>query len=111
LAEQEWCELSTTSMEDGTLDGDKRTNFMYVASRNSSDHLAYQRDLVFLAKLAMKIDEENLVFDLGKCIARDLHFRVESASSSLFNMLSLPRKQRQKFWTITSSPETRRLYG
>jgi hypothetical protein len=36
-----------------------------VASRTSSDHLAYHRDLVMLLKLGMRIREHGLALDLG----------------------------------------------
>jgi len=44
---------------------DRRTNFFYVASRASSCHLAYHRDLPLLLTLSMVIEEYSLALDLG----------------------------------------------
>jgi hypothetical protein len=43
------------------------SNFLTVASKASSDHLAYYRDLCFLLNQAMKIGEDSLVLDLSTC--------------------------------------------
>lgn len=59
---KEWCELSTID----PLDQRRWRNFMCVASRSSSDHLAYFRDLPFLLKLASLANDDHLVFDLCK---------------------------------------------
>lgn len=45
---------------------DRRSNFLSVASRASSHHLVYNRDLLFLLNLSMKIKEHGLALDLGK---------------------------------------------
>ena len=44
---------------------DRRTNFFFVASRASSHHLAYHRDLPLLLTLSMEIKEHSLALDLG----------------------------------------------
>ena len=41
-------------------------NFYLVASRSSSDHLAYRRDLSTLLELSMTISEYSLALDIGK---------------------------------------------
>lgn len=41
-------------------------NFFRVASRASSDHLVYHRDLIMLLDMSMLIDERDLALDLGK---------------------------------------------
>ena len=56
----------------------KRKNFLSVASRNSSDHLSYHRDLVMLLGLSMASREYNLALELGK-----LHFVVPTILSFL----------------------------
>lgn len=58
----EWCELSANAREDAA----KWQNFLYVASRSSSHHLGYHRDLKFLLGLASTTGDDNLVFDLCK---------------------------------------------
>ena len=40
-------------------------NFVCVASRASSDHLSYRRDLAMLLDMSMKIHEHDLALDLG----------------------------------------------
>ena len=45
---------------------DRRTNFLFVASRASSHHLVYHRDLPLLLTLSMEIKEHSLALDLGK---------------------------------------------
>ena len=44
----------------------RRNNFLCVASLNSSDHLAYHRDLPMLLELSMKSNEHDLALDLGE---------------------------------------------
>ena len=44
----------------------RRNNFFSVASRSSSDHLAYHRDLVMLLRLSMASREYDLALELGK---------------------------------------------
>lgn len=64
---QEWCELSVKGLKNGLAEkSERRTNFFSVASRASSNHLAYHRDLLFLLTLSMEIKEHNLVLDLGE---------------------------------------------
>lgn len=66
---QEWCEISVKELvvSDGSEDKqDRRTNFFYVASRASSHHRAYHRDLPLLLTLSMEIKEHSLALDLGK---------------------------------------------
>ena len=58
---KEYCTLSVKSK-----DGKRRKNFLQVASRTSSDHLAYSRDLPFLLKLSMDAHEFDLALDLGE---------------------------------------------
>lgn len=65
---QEWCELSVNELvqANGLKEkDDRRKNFFYVASRASSHHLAYHRDLLLLLSLSMDIEENNLALDLG----------------------------------------------
>jgi hypothetical protein len=63
LPPQEWCEMS---VEGGEVDRKKRKNFLSVASRASSDHLVYERDLVVLLALSAKGHDRTLALDLGK---------------------------------------------
>lgn len=65
---QEWCILSLDASDTGITSGAKsrRQNFFSVASRSSSDHLAYHRDLVMLIKLSMANGEFDLALELGK---------------------------------------------
>jgi hypothetical protein len=66
---QEWCELSTSAANEGGTEEkirERKKQFFFVASRTSSDHLAYHRDLVMLLKLSMKIREHGLALDIGK---------------------------------------------
>jgi hypothetical protein len=51
------------------------SNFLSVASKASSDHLAYYRDLCFLLEQAMKIGEDSLVLDLSTCARRNFFIR------------------------------------
>jgi hypothetical protein len=65
---QEWCELSTTAASEGSTEDkirERRKHFLFVASRTSSDHLAYHRDLAMLLRLSMRIREHGLALDLG----------------------------------------------
>ena len=64
----DWCELSVEKLEDEAAKKPTEfiSNFLTVASRASSTHKAYQRDLVLLLKLSMRIDETDLVLDIGK---------------------------------------------
>lgn len=51
---------------EGWEDNERRKNFYKVASRTSSNHLAYTRDLKMLLQLSMSIEEYGLILDLGK---------------------------------------------
>jgi hypothetical protein len=51
---------------DTSNEKERKQNFLSVAARNSSDHLAYRRDLVMLLNLSMAIGERYLALDLGK---------------------------------------------
>lgn len=66
---QEWCEISVKDLVVATDETgakkDRRTNFFFVASRASSHHLAYYRDLPLLLTLSMEIKEHSLALDLG----------------------------------------------
>jgi hypothetical protein len=59
---------SGTSNEAKPTKPEHLQNFYKVASRASSDHLAYRRDLVMLLDLSMAISEHELALDLGKSI-------------------------------------------
>jgi hypothetical protein len=66
--QQEWCEWSI-GVKDGDnekRDQDKLQNFYRVASRTSSAHLAYRRDLPTLLEMSMGIKEYNLALELSK---------------------------------------------
>ncbi len=68
---KEWCECSI-GMKNG---GDQKPkpdglqNFYLVASRTSSAHLAYRRDLPTLLEMSMTIKEYNLALELSKLLA------------------------------------------
>lgn len=64
-----WCELSVRSILDTISSNDNstcRSNFLAVASRTSSYHLVYHRDLPFLLINSMEIKEFGLALDLSK---------------------------------------------
>ena len=66
---QEWCELSIKGMTTDRKPSDaatrfRRSNFFSVASRTSSDHLAFHRDKPMLLNLSMQIREHDLALDL-----------------------------------------------
>jgi hypothetical protein len=65
---QEWCELSIAEVQKIGVNRAQHhfSNFLSVASKASSDHLAYYRDLGFLLEQAMMIGEDSLVLDLSK---------------------------------------------
>lgn len=66
---QTWCELSVKEILDNSSVNDVssfRSNFMAVASRTSSYHLVYHRDLPFLLINGMEIKEFSLSLDLSK---------------------------------------------
>lgn len=70
---QQWCELSVRGSDNGSFKDrafDRLGNFYSVASRTSSDHLLYSRDLVFLLKLCTEINDSDLALDIGKSITR-----------------------------------------
>jgi hypothetical protein len=79
-SEQEWCERSVGKLPPSggkgqNADNDvkkRKDNFFFVASRASSHHLVYRRDLVLLLNLSMNIDEFDLALDLGKLAAQIL---------------------------------------
>ena len=74
---QEWCELSVRGLvtTGSNEKNDRRTNFLSVASRSSSHHLLYHRDLLFLLTHSMEIKEHGLALDLGEwfvCVVPNL---------------------------------------
>lgn len=60
---KEFCTLSVKGI---STDRSRRNNFLRVASKTSSDHLAYSRHLPMLLKLSMEAAEFDLALDLGK---------------------------------------------
>lgn len=68
---KEYCQLSVKGAiqeETGKKRSIRRKNFLRVASKTSSDHLAYKRDLPALLKLSMEATEFDLALDLGKSL-------------------------------------------
>ena len=65
---QEWCKLSTA----GSIDRDRVNNFYQVASRTSSTHLSFRRDLLALLDMSMSMKEYDLALELGKSSVRPL---------------------------------------
>lgn len=66
---KEWCELSVRQSDNGTFADrayDRQKNFFAVASRTSSDHLAYTRNLELLLTLCGDLDDSDLALDVGK---------------------------------------------
>lgn len=63
---KEFCTLSIKGKVNASARSKRRSNFLQVASRTSSDHLAYTRDLPLLLKLSMDAKEFDLALDLGK---------------------------------------------
>lgn len=61
----EYCTLSIQ----GKTNAKRRRHFLQVASRTSSDHLAYVRDLPLLLNLSMDAKEYDLALDLGKALS------------------------------------------
>lgn len=68
ILSKEWCRLSIEAIRRNgdPSNQDFLSNFLSVASKASSDHLVYHRDLPFLLDQAMLIKENNLVLDLCK---------------------------------------------
>ncbi|GAX28159.1 hypothetical protein FisN_6Lh015 [Fistulifera solaris] len=64
----EWCQLSIQflqEMDDETNEAKEyKMHFMAVASRTSSTHVMYKRDLIVLLDFAMEINETDLALDL-----------------------------------------------
>lgn len=93
---REFCTLSVKRMASDPGKSKNRSNFFQVASKTSSDHLAYTRDLPLLLKLSMEAKEFDLSLDLG--MLYQIHFVV--------SCLRMPHKflndsQRLKFLTPT----------
>ena len=90
---------------------DYRKNFLYVASRASSHHLAYHRDLLLLLSLNMDIEENSLALDLGTssiccryvCIYLILVSLVSSLAVTLFQLARLSTVPNSQDWIPTSS--------
>jgi hypothetical protein len=63
----EWCDISAQRMKTrgASRSSEEKTNFFAVASRASSSHLAYRRDIVHLLQLSMDIHQLDLALDLG----------------------------------------------
>merc|ERR1712137_1482620 len=61
----------------------RRRNFMFVASRSSSNHLAYTRDLVMLITISMEIGATDLVFDLAAEVLDSPEYKSNSSAFSL----------------------------
>ena len=74
---REYCTLSVKSN-----DRKRRRNFLQVASRTSSDHLAYSRDLPFLLRLSMDAHEFDLALDLGECLRPVFSCSFQSLSNA-----------------------------
>jgi hypothetical protein len=76
---QEWCHLSIQflqEMDDETKQAKEyKMHFMAVASRASSTHVMYKRDLMTLLAFAMEINETDLALDLGTCVKMILSLR------------------------------------
>jgi hypothetical protein len=81
---QEWCEMSVRQMTANELQAKSshRDNFMSVASRASSHHLVYHRDLPFLLPLSMTIKEYGLALDLGKDVCVFLYTEIIEIGAS-----------------------------
>ena len=68
----EWTEMSArgclelTKQKKYTDANERKKNFFSVASKASSDHLSYTRDLISLLSLSMEMEEFILALDLGK---------------------------------------------
>ena len=65
---KEWCQWSIGVGHENfqQRDADRIQNFYLVASRTSSAHLAYRRDLPTLLEMSMTISEYNLALELSK---------------------------------------------
>jgi hypothetical protein len=75
----EWLEL-----KDGHEKSLRKTNFFAVASRASSQHLAYYRDLSVLLRLSMEMNEVTLSLDLGECSSSHAKIRVTIMLTQFF---------------------------
>lgn len=65
---QDWCDRSVLGKDHGTFKDrapDRRRNFLCVASRTSSAHLLYSRDLVSLLNLSHELGDSDLELDIG----------------------------------------------
>jgi hypothetical protein len=73
---KEWCKLSiedeswsfrgVTSSKSESVKKGRMQNFFTVASRASSNHRVYRRDLEMLLGLSMDVHHHDLALDLGK---------------------------------------------
>jgi hypothetical protein len=79
---QIWCEFSVKEIVFNSADDSSifRSNFLAVASRTSSYHLVYHRDLPFLVIKSIEIKEFCLALDLSK-FSRPLHYLVINSLS------------------------------
>lgn len=70
---EEWCQWSIGIGHESfqKRDSDRIQNFYLVASRTSSAHLAYRRDLPTLLEMSMAISEYNLALELTTEIIED----------------------------------------
>jgi hypothetical protein len=73
---KEWCKLSiedesrssraVTNTKSESVKKGRMQNFFTVASRASSNHRVYRRDLEMLLGMSMDIHQHDLALDLGK---------------------------------------------
>jgi hypothetical protein len=86
----EYCQLSVKGSIGEDTDKKRsirKKNFLRVASKTSSDHLAYKRDLPALLQLSMEATEFDLALDLGKSVVDKL---PSSSFSSRLLILPFP---------------------
>jgi hypothetical protein len=80
-------ETNGDTLEANQTDPERLQCFLSVASRASSDHLSYRRDLPALLDLSMTVQEHDLALDLGKFTGRvsTKHLTFSIAHHTLMN--------------------------
>ena len=96
---EEYCALSVKTNGEETTQ--KKQNFLQVASKTSSNHLAYVRNLPFLLKLSMNAQEYNLALDLGKWNTLGILLWSPLANRSA-HVVTTPQQLR-RFLTLTQT--------
>lgn len=110
---QEWCELSVRGVDHNTFKErafDRRRNFFSVASRTSSDHLVYARELLLLLQLSNEVGDSDLELDI---VGEILENRFDSVSGetvrAAIEQLKVLATNALDDFEDTESPASRKL--